>query len=123
MAVLYRQAGYPPNDLPILILALFCCCLAASSVALFYSVFLHPLLAAMAGAVTLVLPYVAQAAGGHLAGQWFPVFAAVGMLEKFQLDVAAESWTIAVAAILWTLAFLAAGAAVFNRRDVTTAPE
>jgi ABC-type transport system involved in multi-copper enzyme maturation permease subunit len=123
MAVLYHQAGYPPDDLPVLILALFCCCLAASSVALFYSVFLHPLLAAIAGAVTLVLPYVAQAAGWQLPGHWFPVFAAVGMLEKFELDVAAESWAITMSAILWTLAFLAAGAAAFNRRDVTTAPE
>lgn len=123
MVVFYRQAGYPLDNLPVLILALFCCCLAASSVALFYSAFLHPLLAAAACAATLMLPYVVRTAGGSLPGEWFPVFSAVGMLERFELDVAGEAWTITVVSLVWILVFATAAAAVFNRRDVTTALE
>ena len=123
MVLLYRQARYPLDGLPVLILALFCCCMAASSVALFYSAFLHPLLAAVACAVTLLLPYVSQPAGLHLSGQWFPVFSAVGMLQRFQLNVSGEAWTISLVSLAWILGFVAAATAVFNRRDVTTALE
>lgn len=123
MVLLYHQGGHPLNNLPVLILALFCCCLAASAVGLFYSVFLHPLLAAAACALTLVLPYVVQAGGWGFPGKWFPVFSAVGMLQRFQLDSGSGAWTVTVGSLVWVIVFLAAGAAVFNRRDVTTALE
>lgn len=121
--VLYRQAGYPVNGLPVLVLALFCCCLAASAVSLFFSVLLHPLLAAAASAVTLVFPYILQGAGWRIPGELFPVFAAADLLQRFEFNAVAQAWTIAAVALVWVLVFMAAAAAVFNRRDVTTSPE
>lgn len=123
MLVLYRQSGYSIHGLPLLILALFCCCLAASSVSLFYSVFLHPLLAGMASAGTLLLPYLLRPAERGYLAELFPVVAAAGLLQRFELNAAGETWTIALGALVWALAFTTAGVAVFNRRDVTTAPE
>lgn len=123
MFVLYREAGYPVNGLPVLILALFCSCLAASAVSLFFSIFLHPLLAAAASAVTLALPYVLQGAGLNLPGGLFPAFAAAGWLLRFDLNAIGQTWTIAAVALVWVVVFLVAAAAAFNRRDVTTAPE
>lgn len=123
MLVLFRQAGHPVRGLSVVVLALFCCCVAASAVSLFYSVFLHPLLASAASALTLLLPYILQPAGWPVPGEIFPMFAAVELLQKFQLNAARQASIIALVAVAWVIVFIAAGALVFSRRDVTISPE
>jgi ABC-type transport system involved in multi-copper enzyme maturation permease subunit len=123
MLVLVRQAGHPVGGLSLIVLALFCCCLAASSVSLFYSVFLHPLLASGASAVTLLLPFILQTAGLPAAGEMFPLFGAANLLLRFQLNAVREASTIALVAVVWVIVFVAAGTLAFNRRDVTISPE
>lgn len=123
MLVLVRQAGHSAGGLSVVVLALFCCCLAASAVALFYSVFLHPLLASAASVVTLLLPFILQPAGWHLPGEIFPLFAAANLLLRFQLNAVREASMIALVAVAWAIVFVGAGTLVFSRRDVTISPE
>jgi len=123
MLLLVSTAGHPTRGLFLMLLALFCCCVAASAVSLFYSIFLHPLVASAAAAITLLLPYVALPAGLQLPGDAFPVFAAVDLLQNFQLNAMGQAATIGLAAVVWSLVFLGAGALVFSRRDVTISPE
>jgi ABC-type transport system involved in multi-copper enzyme maturation permease subunit len=123
MLVLVGKTGLPVRGFAVMVLALFFCCVAASAVSLFYSVFLHPLLASAASAATLLLPYALFPAGVKLPASAFPIFAAVDLLQSFQLNAAQEAETIGFAAVLWTIMFLGAGALVFSRRDVTISPE
>lgn len=123
MLLLVRNAGHPMRGLWLVIAALFCCCLAASAVSLFYSVFLHPLVASIATAVTLLLPYVFLPAGWQLPAEAFPVFAAVDLLQNFSVNAQGQAVTVSLAAVVWAILFLGAGTLVFSRRDVTISPE
>ena len=71
--VLCRRGGYPTMALPALIAALFGCCLLASAAGLFYSTFLHPLLASAATTGTLALPLIGASTGWRLRPALFPV--------------------------------------------------
>jgi ABC-type transport system involved in multi-copper enzyme maturation permease subunit len=123
MLVLVRHGGHSMRGLWLVMVALFCCCVAASAVSLFYSVFLHPLMASIATAVTLLLPYVFLPAGWQLPTEAFPVFAAVDLLQNFSANAQAQAVMVCLAAVVWAISFLGAGALVFRRRDVTISPE
>jgi ABC-type transport system involved in multi-copper enzyme maturation permease subunit len=103
--------------------ALFCCSLATAAVALFYSVFLHPLLATFAASATLALPYLMQPGSSPGQSVWFPVSGIFVVLQEYQIRRTSEVWGVAVAAIAYSLFFLVAAAVLFSRRDVTTSPE
>jgi ABC-type transport system involved in multi-copper enzyme maturation permease subunit len=120
---LSREAGYPTAELFPLFVALFCCSLATTSVALFYSVFLHPLLATAATSATLLLGYLVQPWGWRLPDVVSPVSSIFGLLERFQLDQGGRAWGLSLAALIYAGVFLIAGSAIFARRDVTTSPE
>jgi ABC-type transport system involved in multi-copper enzyme maturation permease subunit len=102
---------------------LFCCSLATAAVALFYSVFLHPLLATVAASATLAMPYLVQSWNSPGLSVWFPVSGIFLLLQDYQLRPVSEVWSLAAAAIAYSLFFFVAAAAVFSRRDVTVAPE
>ena len=122
MIALSRQQT-SSDRLGAIFVALFCCSLATAAVALFYSVFLHPLLASVAAPVTLALPYLVQPWNIPVHSAWFPVSEIFYLLQDYQLRSASEIWSVAVSAIVYSLFFLAAAAVIFSRRDVTTSPE
>jgi ABC-type transport system involved in multi-copper enzyme maturation permease subunit len=103
--------------------ALFCCSVATAAVALFYSVFLHPLLATFAASTTLAIPYLAQTWSSPRQSVWFPVSGIFVLLQDYQIRPAREAWSVAAAAAAYSLFFLAAATVIFSRRDVTISPE
>jgi hypothetical protein len=120
---LCREGRYPTESIPTLLVALFACCVAAAAVGLFFSVFLHPLLATIASSVTLLLPWVVENSGWHPAPALFPIVALADALKAFHFQHVQGIWRIAAAALVYALVFLAAASAVFTRRDVTASPE
>jgi hypothetical protein len=123
-AWLCREGGIATEGLAALMLVLFVCCTTAASAALFCSVFLHPLLAAVATSVLLLLPLATESAGWYLPGELFPVSAVLRIIRIFQFRPPGTGiWGVALGALLETMLFWAAATAVFARRDVTTSPE
>jgi hypothetical protein len=123
-AWLCRQGGFSTGGLGALILALFCCCVAAASVGLFCSIFLHPLFATAATSAILLLPLATEAAGWKMPIVVFPVPALARALMSFQFGtIGSEVWTIAGAALLHAAVFWLAASGIFSRRDVTISPE
>ncbi len=120
---LCRQGSYPTGSIPPLVIALFTCCIAASAVGLFFSIFLHPLLATIASSATLLLPWVVEGTGVRPAPLLFPITAIANTMKEFHFQPVQGVWSIAVAGVVYAGVFLAAASAVFNRRDVTTSPE
>jgi hypothetical protein len=121
--ILCRLGGYPTAGLAGMILALFACCLTASAAGIFYSTFLHPLLATGAASVTLLLPLIGQAAGWRLESGFFPVAWLAESLGKFRFGLPQETAALCASAVVMALLFWVAGAQVFARRDVTISPE
>jgi len=104
----------PTAGLAGLIMALFASCLMSSAVGLFYSIFLHPLLATGATLATLSLPFATGIANAtRLAGN----------IANFRVGPAHSAATVSVAALAIAIAFWFVGAVVFARRDVTVSPE
>lgn len=103
--------------------ALFCCSFATAAVALFYSVFLHPLLATFVASATLALPYLVKPWSSPELSMWFPVSGIFVLLQNYQIRPVNEVWSVALAAIAYSVLFLLAGSLIFSHRDVTTSPE
>jgi ABC-type transport system involved in multi-copper enzyme maturation permease subunit len=120
--VLSNHTASAAKLVPIFV-ALFCCSIATASVALFYSVFLHPLLATGAASATFMFPYLVQSSNLRHAAAFFPVSGLFSLLQNFQVRPVSEAWSVALAAVIYSVVFLIAGAAIFSRRDVTTSPE
>lgn len=120
---LCHEGHYPTGAVPAVIFVLFLCCVAAASVALFFSVFLHPLLATIASSITLLLPWIVEGSGWRPPELMFPIVAIADLLKGFRFEASASPWGIAAAATVYALLFLAAASAVFNRRDVTASLE
>jgi hypothetical protein len=121
---LARQASMPVAGLAELTLILFFACAAATSTALFCSVFLHPFLALPATAVILLVPYAAELNGLHLPGYFFPVSAALRLVFNFTFQRPGSGlMVIGCAAVIHAVVFWLAGCAAFARQDVTVAPE
>jgi hypothetical protein len=118
------QGGFSPDGLGTLTLALFCCCVAAASVGLFCSVFLHPFVATAATSAIFLLPFAMEAAGWQAPTELFPVPAIFRVLMSFQFGPAGNGiWAIAASALLQAVIFWLAASTVFARRDVTISPE
>lgn len=117
------RVGYPAPSLSLLVLDIFLAAVAAAAVALFYSAFLHPLLATAATSVTLMLPYVLGVPYARASQLFFPVVGLANLVQRFNFQPLRNGWPLAGAATLWILICWAAGAAVFSRRDVTISPE
>ncbi len=118
-----ERVGYPTRSLPLLVLDVFLGAIAAAAVALFYSAFLHPLLATAATSVTLVLPFILGAPYARASQLLFPVMGLANMVQRFNFQLLRNGWSLATAEIVWIVVFWAAAAAVFSRRDVTISPE
>ena len=120
---LFSRGGHPTSGLGLLAGALFACCLTAASAGLLYSTFLHPLLATGAAAVTLLLPYTPDGLRFQVLKPFFPVAWLLDIIVHYEFGEAAGLWRLIVAAVILTIAFWVAGAAIFSRRDVTISPE
>jgi ABC-type transport system involved in multi-copper enzyme maturation permease subunit len=123
-AWLCQEAGMNGQGIPWIALALFCSCVAASATGLFFSTFLHPLLATVATSVVLSFPFVLEALGRSPLWELFPVAWMFHFLLAFQLQApGSEVGKIVAAALCQTAVFWFAAAVVFARRDVTISPE
>ncbi len=121
---LCRQGNLSPEGLWPLILALFFCCIAAASVGLFCSVFLHPFFATAATSAILLLPSALETAGWKTPIGLFPVPAMARILMGFQFGLPENDvWTVVAGAMLQAAVFWLASTVVFARRDVTIFPE
>jgi hypothetical protein len=121
--MLCRLGGYPTEGLGGMIMALLACCLLATSAGLFYSTFLHPLLATGAASATLILPMIAQPAGWHLRKELFPVAWLADSLARFRFGSPVGTAALCASAVVLAMLFWFGGAQVFARRDVTISPE
>jgi len=121
--MLCRLGGYSTAGLAGMILALFACCLVATAAGVFYSTFLHPLLATGAASATLILPMLGQPAGWHLRKELFPVAWLAESLGRFRFGSPVETTALCASAVIISVLFWFAGAEVFARRDVTISPE
>jgi hypothetical protein len=123
-AWLCRETGAPGNALGPVILALFCCCVAAAATGLLFATFLHPFLAALAASIVLSLPLFLEPLGHSASWKLFPVAWMVHFLVNFKLKSSGpEIWEITIAALCQIAVFWMAAAAIFRRRDVTISPE
>ena len=121
---LFHKGGGHASGVPAFTLVLFLCSVTAAAVALFCSVFLHPLLAAVATLVILLLPLATEGAGWYPPGELFPVTAVIRVLRDFQFQrLGGGIWTIAAGALLEAIFFWVAASMAFRRRDVTILPE
>jgi ABC-type transport system involved in multi-copper enzyme maturation permease subunit len=118
-----RREGLAIGSIAPLVGDIFMVAIAAAAVALFYSVFLHPLLATAATSVTLILPFVLNAAYGLSGQRLFPVVGLANLVQRFNFQPLHNGGTPAVAAMVWIALFWVAGSAIFARRDVTISPE
>jgi hypothetical protein len=118
-----RRERIPTQGIAPLVLDIFLVAVTAAAVALFYSVFLHPLLATAATSVTLTLPYLFGAAHGTANHAMFPVVGLANLVQRFDFQPLRNPEAPAVAAVVWTALFWVAGSAIFSRRDVTISPE
>jgi hypothetical protein len=124
-ATLARQGGVEINGLAGAMTVLFFCCILSAAVGLFFSVFLHPLLATAAASTVLSLPFLLDQAGLQPPWKLFPVAAFFHIAERnsgFQLLGDAMP-ALGLIAALQALIFWIAASAIFGRRDVTISPE
>src|SRR5215471_3591796 len=119
---LTKQAGMPLAGLAELLVVLFLASAAGASVALFCSVFLHPLLALAGTGLILFFPYAAEVKGWHPPADLFPVSTAMGAVINFSFYSTGNNfWRIGVTAVIQTIIFWIAASVIFARSDVTVA--
>src|SRR5689334_6656874 len=123
-AWLCQQGGVAGKGIPAVTVALFLSSVAGAATGLFFSTFLHPLLATGATSLAIGLPFALEAMGQKPVWELFPIAWLFHFLLEFQLQAEdSMSWGIAAAALAHIAVFWAAGALVFARRDVTILPE
>lgn len=123
--ILFLREDRSTSGLSLLVLALFASCAAAAAAGLFYSTFLHPLLATGAATITLLLPLPLAAKGMDMRmTRWFfPVADMVNQVVDYQFGAVDGLWTIIITAAIFAVIFWVLGAIIFARRDVTISPE
>jgi hypothetical protein len=121
--LLCLRGGYPTTGLGLLALALCACGITAAAVGLFYSTFLHPLLATAASSITLLFPYLLRDTGVHPPRVLFPVSWLVDVIVGYTFRGSTGWIGIILSALSFAVLFWTAAAAVFARRDVTISPE
>jgi hypothetical protein len=124
-AWLGQQGKIPVDGLAAIMTLLFCCCVFAVSVGLFFATFLHPLLATGATGALLALPLIFPEFGLRVAWILFPAGALFRTLwTSFQFHSLGNSLNVLiVSALAEALLFWIAAALVFAHRDVTISPE
>jgi hypothetical protein len=124
-AWLGQQGRIPTDGLAAIMTLLFSCCVFAVSVGLFFTTFLHPLVATAATSAVLALPLIFLEFGLRVAWVLFPAGALFKTLwTSFQFHSVGNSLNALIAsAIIQALLFWIAAALVFARRDVTISPE
>lgn len=110
--------GVVVNGVWELVLVLIASFLLAGAAALFYSTFLHPLLAAMAAAATLALMGgVARLLGGPWI-QRLPAYTLGDAMVNFGFHTWRAPWMAAGWALIDALAFWALATVIFSWRDI-----
>ena len=124
-AWLGQQGRIPVDGLAAIMTLLFCCCVLAVSLGLFFATFFHPLLATAATSAVLALPLIFLEFGLPVPWAFFPVSALFRTLwTSFQFRSLGNSLDVLiVSAITQAGLFWIAAAVVFARRDVTISPE
>jgi|SRR5579872_2143226 len=121
---LARRVEIAPAGLAGLLLALLAAASASASVALFFSTFLHPVLALGAASTLALLPFPLEARGLYPPGALFPTASIMDMAIHFRFQpLGLGAWWLVAAAMAQALAFWLAASAIFARQDVTTASE
>jgi len=116
----YGQSSTKLWELVAVLIASF---LLVGTVALFYSTFLHPLMATAAAALTLGAMAVV---GRALGGAWtnvLPGYTLADAMVSFGLDGWHAPWTAAGWALVLALCFGILATLVFSRRDIAVAVE
>ena len=124
-AWLGQQGGIRIDGLAEIAFVLFCCCVASAATGLFFSTFLHPLLATAATSTVLALPLMFIQSGWRAPWALFPVaalFRTLWTTFHFQ-PLGSMERTLALSAIAHAIIFWIAAALVFARRDLTISPE
>ena len=117
------RRGAASDEVWDLVLVLLPSFLLAGTIALFYSTFLHPLLAAMSAAATLA---VMGGIGGVLGGPWthrLPTYILGSAMVSFGLETWRAPWTAAGWAVIDAVVFWVLATFVFSWRDIAVAVE
>ncbi len=117
-------AGFPVSRVWFLMVCLVAACMLAGTVALMFSTFLNPFLAAGATALMLGVPWIASQT---VAARWayvIPVSALTSTVLKSTFKVPGHTeWFPVCLALLETLVFWAIAARIFSRVDIAVAVE
>ncbi len=123
LAVL-KDFGYAPAQVIFLMSALLVACLLTGAVTLFFSVFLHPLLAAAATFGLLGLPAVLAKTAGPAWQFVLPVFPLLnGFYHLSGAGAHLPDWTFLVCGVLESVVVWRAASWAFARKDITVAVE
>lgn len=122
--LLAAQGSLPATGLTQIMIVLFLGSAAAASVAMFWSVVLHPKLAAGATLAVLLLPVMLESRGIYRLSGLFPVYQVFRVVNDFRFqNPGAGLWHIAAAATLQAVIFWVAASVLFARKDVTVTSE
>ncbi len=123
-AWVFTQIHVPLSDIPYLMSALLASSLLSGSLAIFFSTFLHPLVAAAATAIFLALPAVLAHIGSQLWLRLIPVYWLMTTILEFAFRARLYAdWTAVGMALSEAVAVWLAASWVFTRRDVAVAVE
>jgi len=119
-----RKLGVPAEEFAWLVVVLMASCLLAAAIALFFSIFMNPLLGTAATALVVAAPAVVAPLLGEAWANAIPVYTLSSSVLRFSLDA---GWypgggLVAMAA-LEALVFWLAATWVFARRDIAVAVE
>jgi ABC-type transport system involved in multi-copper enzyme maturation permease subunit len=116
--------GFPVSHLWFLMLSLVCACMLAGTVALMFSTFLNPFLAAGSTAAVLGLPALAARLWTEQWGYVIPVYPLSMNLVNATFDSPGRiAWKPVGLAILETLFFWIVSAQIFSHVDIAVAVE
>ena len=118
------SAGFPIPQVWFLMLCLVAACVLAGTVALMFSTFLHPFLAAGATAIVLGLPALASLAFSVRWAYTVPVFVlAANVLKSSFKSPGGVFWLPVGLALLETFFFWALATVIFSRVDIAVEVE
>ncbi|MBA3913557.1 MAG: hypothetical protein H0X25_06820 [Acidobacteriales bacterium] len=116
--------GFPIHQVWFLMLSLVCACMLAGTVALMFSTFLNPFIAAGATAAMLGLPALAARLWTEQWGYVIPVYPLTMNVVNATFDSPGHpSWKLIALAILETLFFWIISAQIFSYVDIAVAVE
>jgi hypothetical protein len=118
------QSGFPMAQVWFLMACVITACMLAGAVALMFSTFLNPYLAAGATAAVLGLPALASYAGYTQLGYTIPVYALTAIVVKSSFSAPGSPFWLPIGlALAETMAFWMLAAGIFARVDIAVAVE